>query len=62
MIFGDMKNIDGYLTIKVFAETVGKSVQAVHKAIKAKRVGKYMRVGYMYLIHKSEAKRFKSGR
>jgi len=57
-----MKNIDGYLTIKVFAETVGKSVQAIHKAIKAKRVVKYTRIGYMYLIHESEAKKFKSGR
>lgn len=55
-----MDPLKGYLTICELAKKAGVSVQAVHKALKSKKrkIKKFSRIGYVYLIHKSELKKF----
>ena len=56
-----MEGPKDYLTVKQFAKKVGMSTQAIHKILnsKKKRITKFVNIGFMYLIHKSELKDFK---
>ena len=57
---GLMNPFKGYLTIGEFAKKAGITVQGVHKALKDKKrkIKKVTRIGYVYLIHESEMKKF----
>ena len=53
----------GYLYVKDFAKIARMSIQGVHKAFepkrkKTKRIENFIRVGSIYLIHRSELKKF----
>lgn len=54
--------LEDYITVSEFAERVGVSVQAIHKAIKAGRIKGHKRFGYVFLINKNEAGLFKKDR
>jgi len=54
-----MKNLTHYMSVRDFAESAAVSVQAVHKAIKAGRITKYQRVGYVYLVDRVEVLKLK---
>jgi excisionase family DNA binding protein len=51
-----------YMTMTQFADEVGISRQAVHKAINKGRIKKVERIGEIILIHKSEVTKFKKAR
>jgi len=48
-----MTNSDDLLTVAEFAKKVRLTRQAIHKAIKEKRI-KAIRIGYVYLIPKDQ--------
>ena len=56
-----MQKLKGYLTVKAFAAKAGMTDQAIRKAItaKRKRIKKFVKIGFMYLIHESEVNHFK---
>ena len=59
-----MKQLGGYITIKEFANKMDVSIQAVHKGLKirkkhGRRINNFLRVGDIYLIHKSEMAKFR---
>jgi hypothetical protein len=51
-----------YILISEFAKKAGISRQAVHKAMHAKRITDFKRLGPLWLIHTSEIKKFKGAR
>ena len=57
-----MSKMENYILVSEFAKTIGISVQAVHKAMKEKRISDYKRIGNFYLIHRSEIQAFKANR
>lgn len=54
-----MSKMEDYVTVTVFAESTGVTVQAVHKAMEKKRIKDFKRIGPIYLIHRSEIQNFK---
>ena len=50
------------ILISQFAKRAGVTVQAIHKAMKAKRLTRVERLGPVWLIHPSELKKFKGGK
>ena len=53
----------GYFPVKKFARIAKISVQGIHKALdskrkKGKRIVNFIHIGSIYLIHKSELKKF----
>ncbi len=57
-----MTKMESYILISEFAEAVGVTVQAIHKAVKQGRIKDTKRMGQFWLIHKSEIQRFKENR
>lgn len=54
--------MESYILVSEFAEAVGVTVQAVHKAMKEKRITDFKRMGPLWLVHKSEIQKFKENR
>ena len=58
--YNNSMTIEGYITVPEFAKTVRISAQAVHKAIQKGRIKRYKRFGgKIFIIHRSELRRFK---
>lgn len=57
-----MAKMEDYVTVTVFSESTGVTVQAVHKAMQQRRIKDFKRLGPIWLIHKSEIQRFKESR
>jgi len=54
-----MTKMENYMTVSEFAKTIGITPQAVHQAMREKRVSDFMRVGPIYLIHRDEIERYR---
>jgi len=57
-----MTKMEDYITVTEFAKAVGVTVQAVHLAMREKRISDFMKVGPIYVIHRTEIERFRDNR
>ena len=57
-----MTKMENYITVSEFAKAVGVTVQAIHQAMREKRIRDFTRLGPIYLIHRDEIERFQSNR
>jgi len=57
-----MTKMESYILVSEFAEVVGVTVQAIHKAMKQGRIKDTKRMGPYWLISKSEIQKFKESR
>jgi len=55
-----MAKLEDYMTVSEFAGLAGVSVQAIHKAMKEKRIKDFQRVGSVYLIGSKELNPYKA--
>ena len=57
-----MSKMESYILVSEFAEAVGLTVQAIHKAMKQGRIKDVKRMGPFWLINRAEVQKFKEGR
>ena len=57
-----MVKLENYITVSDFAKMAGVSTRAIHKAMKDKRIKDVKRVGYIYLINRSEIASYKESK
>ena len=54
--------MEDFVLVSEFAKAVGVTPQAIHQAMKEKRIQRFKRIGPVYFIHKSEIQVFKESR
>lgn len=54
--------MENYMTVSEFAKRISITPQAVHQAMREKRISDFMRVGPIYLIHRDEVERYRRTR